>query len=78
MTLEELFSTNPELQNQPEVQNLIAYVQEKHKTMHTQLKKYVHFHDQVLDKCMNSEVMIINGKKAEDTVKEIFLELEKI
>jgi len=69
--LNEIFKTNPKLLEEPEVKNLIEYVQKQHERSLNITNKYIDFHSKVWEKCMYSEVMLIKGKKSKETINEI-------
>lgn len=71
MILEEIFATNPGLLEEPEVKNLIQFVKEQHERswkINQALKK---IESDVLDIAMHSEVFLINGKPAEESIEKI-------
>lgn len=71
MTLEEMFSEKPELLNEPLVQKLIEYVKDRHSTMNKFIQTAEKKYDNVIDLCMYSEVMLIDGRPSKDVVKDI-------
>lgn len=78
MTLDEIFKTNPELLKEPEVSKLIRYVQDQHKRTVGIAKKFQDFHDFVFDKCMYSEVVLIDGEDSKETIKQILVMIGEI
>ena len=67
-TLNEIFKTNKELLNEPEVKELIEQfgIQFQHNKM-----KYENYWRKVTDLTMNSELFVIKGLSAEYVVSEI-------
>lgn len=76
MTLEEIFSTNPDLLKEKEVVKLIEYVKEQHIRTWGICKKYNDFHDKVMELCMYSNIVLKNGKSERETLELIFDLLE--
>lgn len=69
--LEEIFKTNPELLNTPEVKALIAYVEGQQKKQHEMWKKETEFRFEVMRLIWNSEICYIKGRPAGDTIEKI-------
>jgi hypothetical protein len=78
MTLPQIFKTKPELLEEKEVKDLIMYAKDMHKQTAAIAKKYQDFHDEVLDLCIHSEVVLIDGNEAKEVVKDILTHLNKI
>jgi len=72
MELTEIFKKSPELIDHPEVKKLIQHCTQQHGKVFMIAKKYQKFHDDVMDKCMYSEVMLINGNDSKEVIKSIF------
>jgi len=71
MTLEEIFKTNPKLLEEPEVKELIKYITEQHKiTAEKFNSKYIRTSN-IMDLCMYSEALLIDGKDAKETILKI-------
>lgn len=70
--LEEIFKTNPALLQEPEVQNLIEYVQKQHQVT---VNKFIAMRDcnwKAMDLVMYSDAILIDGKPAKETLLEIY------
>lgn len=76
MTLEEIFKTNPKLLDEPEVKKLIEYSKEEYEKVVELFVKYMGFHDMVLEKMMNSSIVLKNGKSQKQTLLEIMQLIE--
>lgn len=75
--LEEIFKTNPDLLNAPEVQKLIQYVKEqqyKGFKLNTDLNDFNH---QIITAVMHSEVMVIGGTPCREVVESILEQYSK-
>lgn len=69
--LEEIFKTNPGLLEAPEVQKLIAYVQEQHERGLKLNHALDSFNHRIISKVMHSEVMVIGGTPCRKVVEDI-------
>jgi len=74
MTLEELFKDKPELLNEPVVQKLVDYVKGRHFFMADLVKASEDKYNKVIDLCMYSEVMLINGTPSKEVITNILNE----
>lgn len=59
---------------------IVAYSKVQHAKLHDRKQKLQRFFDFVLEKCMNSELIVKEGKSYESAVKDImdFIETEDI
>jgi len=71
MTIEEIFKDSPELLEHKDVTALIAYVSEQHKKSVNILRKEKDFNSKIIDLCMNSEAIVINGTSYKDSINAI-------
>jgi hypothetical protein len=69
--LEEIFKTNPQLLNEPEVQSLIKHCEDTYAKTVKIAKNYQNFHDEVLEIIVYSEICLINGTPAKDALQKI-------
>ena len=72
MTLQDIFKTNIQLLEEPEVIKLIEYAKEEHIKSYDLWQKYKKFHDKVFEEVTNSETMHTIGKSNDEVVKSIF------
>ena len=71
MTTEEIFKNKPELLEEKEVKDLIAYVESEYKRNWDKLREQRDKHNTIQDLVFQSEVFMINGKPAKETLKKI-------
>lgn len=72
MTLQEIFKGKEHLLEDEAVKGLIKHVTEKHEIMKTKYKEYYDLNFKILSLCSNSEMMVVGGKDAKQTLKEIY------
>ena len=68
---EEIFKTNPDLLNKPEVKSFIDFVDKRLKKNSDRLNHFKSIHDKILSIVVNSEVMRKNGEPSKDCIKAI-------
>ena len=72
MTLEQIFVKNPELIEHEEVIKLVEYVTENHNKLRALFETKKVFYDKIVDEVLKSEVVLINGKKSENVIRELY------
>ena len=69
--LDEIFKTNPELLNKPEVKELINYFEQQYATIYDRYKKLDDLEFKITHECMNSEVVLKKGTSSKKTLESI-------
>jgi hypothetical protein len=76
--LQEIFKDNQELLQTKEVKELVDYCQTEYKRIFNAYKKLDKFENFVLDKCMNSNVIVKEGNNCYWTVEKILEYIEEM
>lgn len=71
MTLQEIFTKNPELIEHEEVKKLIEFTRKSHGEMWDRIKKYQETEDKILELIMYSNLILIQGNSETSTLTNI-------
>ena len=69
--IDEIFKNNTDLLNKVEVKELIDYCQKQYAKVFEQYKKLDELEFKITHECMNSEVILKNGKSSRETLESI-------
>lgn len=67
-TIKEIFKNNTHLLDEPEVKELITQFERQYKQLQ---KKKDDYENKVIDLCINSNLIVINGMDCKDVVNKI-------
>jgi lipoate synthase len=75
--LDEIFKTNPDLLEEPEVKELIRFAEHRHSICFERISILQKFKDYVLEQCLHSDLILKVGKPSKEVVKSILDYIEK-
>ncbi len=73
--LDEIFKDNKELLETKEVKDLIEYVRKQHKNSFELIERLKNTESEILELCMYSKAMLIDGKECKQTIYDIMEKL---